>query len=261
VKIAVAAHGIEVWKPLTKLQRKAVQGADAVLAVSEYTRVQTIKHSGISPDKVRIFPCTLDPHWRVDSDEGRFEAATPVILSVARMTKDDDYKGIDNVIRSLPSVVKNVGLVEYRVVGEGDDLPRLRDLARDLGVLEYVNFIGGLTDAELRDQYKGCSLFVMPSHKEGFGIVFLEAMAYGKPIVGGAQGGTPSVVQNGKTGLLVDYGDVAGIANSITRLLRDDTLRERYGRAGHRRLLNEFTFERFEQNLSALLGNSTPVVN
>jgi glycosyltransferase involved in cell wall biosynthesis len=137
----------------------------------------------------------------------------------------------------------------------------LRALAAKVGVSSYVKFIGGVTDAELRDEYRRCSLFVMPSNKEGFGIVFLEAMAYGKPIVGAAEGGTPSVVKNGETGLLVDYADVAGIANSITRLLGDDTLRESYGRAGHRRLLNEFTFDRFEHNLEQLLGNQSQILN
>jgi phosphatidylinositol alpha-1,6-mannosyltransferase len=260
-KIAVAAYGIEVWEPLTKLQRKALQGADAVLAISEHTRVQTIKHSGISPDKVRIFPCTLDPNWILTPYPGVSDSAPAVILSVARMNKGDRYKGIDTVIESLPLIVRQAGPVEYRIVGEGDDLPRLRALASELGVSSYVKFIGGVSEAELHDEYRRCSVFVMPSHKEGFGIVFLEAMAYGKPIVGGAQGGTPSVVKDGETGLLVDFGDVAGIANSITRLLGDETLRERYGRAGHRRLVNEFTFDRFEQNLGNLLGNSAQAVN
>jgi glycosyltransferase involved in cell wall biosynthesis len=256
VKTAVAAYGIEVWQPLTKLQRKALQRADAVLAISEHTKAEVVKHGGVSPDRVRIFPCTLDPNWNVTTYAAACESVPPVLLSVARMTKDDDYKGIDNVIRSLPSVVENVGPVDYRIVGEGDDLPRLRALASDLGVSEYVDFRGSLTDAALRDQYRECSLFVMPSNKEGFGIVFLEAMAYGKPVVGGAHGGTPSVVKHGETGLLVDNGDVSGIANSITRLLSDNSLRERYGRAGHSRLLSEFTFERFEQNLGRLLEDS-----
>jgi glycosyltransferase involved in cell wall biosynthesis len=81
-------------------------------------------------------------------------------------------------------------------------------------------------------------------------------MAYGKPVIGGADGGTPSVVKHGETGLLVETDDVPAIANAITRLLGDNAMRERFGRAGHSRLLSEFTFERFEQNLGELLGNS-----
>ena len=256
-KIAVAAYGIEVWKPLTTLQRKALQRADAVLAISEHTKSEVVKYGGLSPDKVRLFPCTLDPNWDLASNGKVCESVPPVLLSVARLTRDDNYKGIDDVIRSLPHVVKTVGPVDYRVVGEGDDLPRLRGLASELGVSEYVKFMGGLSDAALREEYEGCSLFVMPSNKEGFGIVFLEAMAYGKPVVGGAHGGTPSVVKHGETGFLVENGDVPAISNAVSQLLGDHELRQRFGRAGHSRLLSEFTFERFEENLGELLGNST----
>jgi phosphatidylinositol alpha-1,6-mannosyltransferase len=253
-KTAVAAYGIEVWRPLSKLQRKALRTVDVVLAISEHTKAEVAKHGGVSADKVKIIPCTLDPHWQIAPYAAGPARKLPLLLSVARLSKTDRYKGIDNVIRSLPAIVRETGPIEYRVVGLGDDLPRLRALANGLGVSRYVNFVGSLADAELREQYKSCSLFVMPSNKEGFGIVFLEAMAYGKPVVGGAHGGTPTVVKDGETGLLVDSSDVAGIADSITRLLGDEGLRERYGRAGRRRLLDEFTFQRFEHNLQAILG-------
>ncbi|MDQ5846785.1 MAG: glycosyltransferase family 4 protein, partial [Acidobacteriota bacterium] len=254
VKTGVAAYGIEVWRPLTKLQREALKRADVVLAISEHTKAQVVKHSDISPYKVRIFPPTLDPYWEIAPYPPMTSSTRPMILSVARMNKDDRYKGIDNVIRSLPAVVREAGPVEYRVVGNGDDVPHLRALAADLGMSSYVNFIGSVEEAELREQYKSCLLFVMPSNNEGFGIVFLEAMAYGKPVVGGAHGGTPSVVKDGETGLLVDSSDVASIADSITRLLTDKALSEKYGRAGRMRLLDEFTFEQFERNLQEVLG-------
>jgi phosphatidyl-myo-inositol dimannoside synthase len=253
VKIGIAAYGIEVWGPLSKLQRKALGKADVVLAISEYTKAQVARHAEINADKVRIFPCTLDPHWKLDAYEAMPAQTPPAILSVARISKDDRYKGIDNVIRSLPAVVREIGPVEYRVVGRGDDAPRLRALADGLGVSRYVNFMGSLTDAELREQYKGCSLFVMPSNEEGFGIVFLEAMAYGKPVVGGANGGTPSVVTHGETGLLVDSSDVAGITQSLIELLNNKEMRERLGQAGHKRLSDRFTFHKFTENFRDVL--------
>lgn len=248
-KIGVMTYGIEVWRPLAKIQRKALQQADVVLAISDYTKDELIKHSAIPAEKIKIFPCTLDPHWENPPPVKTLECTPLGILSVSRMNKEDRYKGIDSVIRSLPAVVQEVGPVEYTLVGQGDDVPRLRALASGLGVARYVNFMGGLSDAELRDQYRRCSLFVMPSKKEGFGIVFLEAMAYGKPVVGGAHGGTPSVVKDKETGLLVHSSDVAAIAHSITRFLNDEEMREKFGLAGHQRLLGEFTFEKFEHNL------------
>lgn len=249
VKICVIAHGVEVWYQLPIIQRIALQQANLVLAVSDYTKSQLIKHNSLPSEKIKIFPNTLDPLWKNTSTSVKLEDTPPIILSVSRMNKEDRYKGIDNVIRSLPRVVEEVGPVQYIVVGRGNDIPRLRVLAAGLGLTRYVNFLGEVSDAELRELYRQCSLFIMPSRKEGFGIVFLEAMAHRKPVIGGAHGGTPSVVKDGETGLLVDSSDVDGIAQSITRLLCNKEMRETFGRAGHQRLLSEFTFETFERNL------------
>lgn len=253
-KIIVVTYGIEVWRPLTKRQRKALLQADVVLAISEFTRDELVRHSGIPAEKIKIFPCTLDPNWEVrEPAASELERGTPVVLSVTRMSKEDRYKGIDSVIKSLPAVVSEVGPVEYRVAGQGSDVPRLQALASGLGVERYVNFLGRVSDAELREQYSRCSLFVMPSRKEGFGIVFLEAMAYGKPVIGGAHGGTPSVVKDGETGLLVDSADVPGIARSIISLLSNQEMSETFGAAGRRRLMEEFTFNKFEQNFHEVI--------
>lgn len=254
-KTIIITYGIEVWRPVTKAQRQALLQADAVLAISDFTKDELVRHNGVPADKIRIFPCALDPNWDAAGAEpaSRRKGGASVILSVARMSKEDRYKGIDSVIKSLPAVVSEVGRVEYRVAGQGDDVPRLRALAAGLGVERYVNFMGRVADAELREQYRQCSLFVMPSRKEGFGIVFLEAMAYGKPVVGGAHGGTPSVVKDGETGVLVDSFDVPGIARSITTLLRDGETSERFGRAGRRRLVDEFTFDKFERNFREVI--------
>jgi phosphatidyl-myo-inositol dimannoside synthase len=249
IKTGIVAYGIEVWRPLSTIQRQALRQVDVFLSISDYTKAELIKNSAVLPEKIRILPCALDPHWQLSPQIKKRESTPPVVLSVTRLTKEDRYKGIDNVIRCLPAIVRIAGPIDYRIVGEGDDVPRLRALAAGLGVGRYITFMGRLDDTELREQYRRCSLFVLPSREEGFGIVFLEAMAYGKPVVGGAHGGTPSVVKDGETGLLVDSADVTGIAQSITRLLGDAELRERFGRAGHQRLLDEFTFERFERNL------------
>jgi phosphatidylinositol alpha-1,6-mannosyltransferase len=248
VKYVVMTYGVEVWHPLSRIQRYALGHANTVLAISDYTGEQLVKHRSAAADKIRIFPCTLDPYWQFDVAPEKEAGGPPVILSVTRMNVNDRYKGIDNVILSLPAVVSEVGPLEYKVIGEGDDVPRLRALAAGLGVSRYLSFAGPMSEAELRSQYQRCSLFVLPSRKEGFGIVFLEAMAFRKAVVGGAHGGTPSVVKDGETGLLVDNDDVPGIARSIIKLLKDDDRRSRFGNAGHERVVSQFTFDHFERN-------------
>jgi phosphatidyl-myo-inositol dimannoside synthase len=254
-KICIVTYGLEVWRPLSRIHSQALRRADVVLAISDYTKNELIKHTAVPPEKIRIFPCALDPYWDIAPIRTELESIPPILLSVARLSKDDHYKGVDNVIRSLPKVLRDTGPVEYRIVGQGDDVLRLRALAQRLGVGRYVNFMGGLSDTELREQYRCCSVFILPSKEEGFGIVFLEAMAHAKPVIGGAHGGTTSVVENGETGILLDNSDVPGIAHSITRLLGDPVLREKFGRAGYRRLLDHFTFSMFEQHFSSLCSS------
>ncbi len=251
-KLCILTYGIEVWRQLTMTERKALHRADAVLAISEYTRSEILKRNTLPPEKIRLIPPSLDPYWLADSRPPA-TSISPVILTVTRMAKDEDYKGVDSVIRSLPAVVNQLGAVDYRIVGRGDDVPRLKALAQEMGVSRYVTFAGELSADALREQYRNCSLFVMPSEREGFGIVFLEAMAYGKAVIGGAHGGTPSVIQDGETGLLVERADIGGIADAIVRVLEDDGLRTRLGRSGHERLLSVFTFQRFEADVGAFL--------
>lgn len=257
VRSCVITYGEEVWHAQPFLKRKALARAETILAISDETKAELLKHNELEPDRVRLFPCSLDPFWRAEADV--FETARaersprpPMILTVCRLGKSDVYKGVDSVIKSLPRVVEEFGSVDYRIVGKGDDIPRLKALAGELGVAQYVTFTGLLSEEELREHYRRCTLFVMPSEKEGFGIVFLEAMAYAKPVIGGAHGGTPSVVKHEETGLLVRRLDIEQIAGAILCLLRDEGLSARLGRAGHERLLREFTFQKFEENLETV---------
>ena len=255
IRFSVAAYGVEVWRRLSRAETRALQAAQRVFAISDYTRDELLRYNQLDPQKISLFPCSLDPCW--SADDQRPEAADPpMLLTVSRLARGDNYKGVDSVIRSLPAVVREYGPVEYRIIGDGDDVPRLRALVEECGVARYVSFAGRASEAALRQSYGRCSLFVMPSEGEGFGIVFLEAMAYAKPVIGGAHGGTPSVVTHGETGLLVNRLDIEGLAQAILRMLRNEQLRIDFGRAGYRRLLDTFTFENFEANFNRLMETS-----
>jgi phosphatidylinositol alpha-1,6-mannosyltransferase len=254
-KVCIIAYGIEVWRPLTFSQRNALQRADRVFAISEYTRGELLKRNSLHADRVTLLPCSLDPHWFVAAEPHTHSSTPPILLTVGRLMRDEAYKGVDSVIQSLPRVVREFGPVDYRVVGQGDDIPRLKEMAERFSVSQFVTFTGKLSEEEMRELYQKCSLFVMPSEKEGFGIVFLEAMAYSKPVIGGAHAGTLSVIDDEKTGMLVNRLDVKGISDAIVRILKDDDLRFRLGRAGHEKLLSMFTFKNFEANFHAFLNS------
>jgi phosphatidylinositol alpha-1,6-mannosyltransferase len=167
-----------------------------------------------------------------------------VILTVARL---DYHKGHADVIRALPGVIERVGETAYLIVGDGPLRDELKQLARSLGVEEEVVFLGPVDDSRLVELYNLADVFIMISQEtekdvEGFGLVFLEANACGKPVVGGDSGGVAEAIAHKVTGLLVHPGDVEGIACALTDVLSDEGLARRLGSAGRRRVEREYNW-------------------
>jgi len=165
-------------------------------------------------------------------------------------------KGVEEVLRALSSVLQKFPDTYYVIVGEGDDRSRLQSLAEELELASHVLFVGHTSDAELTGYYEACDVFVMPSRQEGFGLVFLEAMAFGKPVIGGNHGGTPDVVQDQINGFLVEHGDVKTLGLRIMQLLGDVELRHKMGEAGQRRVTENYTFDKFREVLTRVLNES-----
>jgi phosphatidyl-myo-inositol dimannoside synthase len=253
----VSTYGTEVWEPLPSVRGFGLQWADRVTAIAEFNAAKVAALQRIAPERIAIVPCALDPEFSAPSEvtsprPGPGEP--PILLTVARLEGPErgEYKGVDTVIEAMPEVLAAFPGVRYVVVGDGDDRPRLEELARRCGVDERVAFAGAVDAAALRAFYETCEIFVMPSKTEGFGIVFLEAMALGKPVVGGNHGGTPEVWTDGTAGFLVDHGDVHALAGRLKLLLGDSDLRARMGAAGRALVASNFTFARFRQNFGAL---------
>ena len=175
------------------------------------------------------------------------------ILTVSRLFAEERMKGVDHSITALASLADRYPGLIYNIVGKGSDKPRLIEEAKRLGLADRVIFLQDLTDAELAEHYKRCDIFLLPSGQEGFGIVFLEAMRFSKPCIGGNAGGTPEVIEDGRTGLLVPYGDPVALEAAIDKLLSNPELREEMGRRGRERLEQHFTFEQFRRRLEGHL--------
>lgn len=260
-------HGVEVWKRLPAIKRRALQHADFVTSVSEFTKAKLVELNGVKPERIRILPNTIE--WKDEELRAKGEAERaksegltsdlwPLtsglrLLSVCRLEATERYKGIDTVIEALPAVIARVPDLEYVVVGEGSDLERHRTLAAQKGISERVRFLGSVDDATLRACYEGCDVFVLPSSGEGFGIVFLEAMHHRKPVVAANSGAAPEVVIDEETGLLVDYGKADQLVTALTKLCLDAELRNRLGAAGYRRLQTNFTFDHFKEKFHEIL--------
>lgn len=243
----LVAHGIEVWRHFNLVERQALRGAERIFCVSEYTRGELLKHSAISPDRTVVVHNALDPYFAIDA--GRpLAACPPTILVVTRVTYADRYKGVQHMIEAMPGIRKAIPAAKLRIVGRGDDVPRLQRLVRQLNLDDAVQFAGYIEDAKLADEMRSCRLFALPSRKEGFGLVFLEAMAHGRPCLGAAAGGIPEVITDA-TGVLVPYGDVAAIASAAV-----DALRRNWDQQAIVARARQFSFANFTDRLTAQLA-------
>jgi glycosyltransferase involved in cell wall biosynthesis len=260
-RMAVVGWGIEVWEPLPRLRQSALRAADLLLPISNFTAERMIAVQKVSPAAIRLLPLGLEPAFWDAAAQSRLWAPPPgfpagrVLLSVTRLAASEGYKGVDTVIRALPRIAAAIPDAHYVIVGDGDDLPRLRAMSQERGVADRVHFLGRLSplSAELLACYANCDVFVLPSKGEGFGLVFLEAMALGKPVIGGAHGGTPDIIQDGETGYLVPHGDVARLVDVLARLLREEPLRTRMGQCARQRVADSYLFEQFQARLTGIL--------
>jgi len=261
-RMMVMSHGVEVWTRLPAVRHRSLLRADMVLAPSRYTaeKLQTVQ--GVASDKIRVSPWPLNPmimalatqpsalaiplSW--PSDPG-----ARVVLTVGRWAASERYKGVDELIRAVAQLSNAFPDLHLVAVGGGDDLPRLRKEAADAGLHGHAHFLEGLSREEIAACYSSAEIFALPSAGEGFGLVFLEAMAFGRPVIGAAFGGTLDVIEDGVNGLLVSPHDAKSLANTLARLLQDSGLRDRLGRAGAERVRLRHSFDAFELALAAIL--------
>jgi glycosyltransferase involved in cell wall biosynthesis len=210
----LVAHGIEVWKPYSALERLALRRARRILCVSEFTRSEMQRQIALPDWRFEVVPNALDPFFaqRASTDAGA--GGPPVVLTVARLDASERYKGVDHLIEAMAPVIQALPNARLRVVGDGSDMPRLMALASQCGVAAAVEFAGFVDDKTLAEMYRDCTLFALPSHAEGFGIVFLEAMACGKPCLGARAGAIPEIIDQ-TSGVLAGYGNIPQITTQM----------------------------------------------
>jgi phosphatidyl-myo-inositol dimannoside synthase len=260
LRYGVIAYGIDAWEKLSIAKRYALRQADFVVSISEYTKEKLIKINGLEAGSIRIIPPALECHTEDLIAAAPLTKRTNIaLLSVCRFEKSERYKGIDTVIEALPNVLIQVPELRYFVIGSGSDLERHKRLAHEKGVGDHVEFLGSVDAETLRKHYRSCDLFVMPSAGEGFGIVYLEAMHYRKPVIGANSCAVPEVVRDGETGLLVEYGNSDQLATAITSLCLNSDLSARLGEAGYQRLRQNFSFDHFKRKLQEIVLNKLPV--
>jgi glycosyltransferase involved in cell wall biosynthesis len=259
------AHGVEAWNLHRQLARLGLLKSDLILAVSNYTRERLLKEHPLKPEQVVVLPNTIDPEAITPGPKPdylmRRHALTvrdKVILTVARLAEPERYKGYDQILRALPAIRQEIPELKYILVGEGEDRARIETLIRELNVCDAVVLAGGVPQKELADYYNLCDVFAMPSKGEGFGIVYLEALVCGKPVLAGNSDGSSEPLQNGQLGTLVNVDDVAQIATGIIGILRERGARsreqeEKNGEQLREETLRKFGFDHFRDQVRQLL--------
>ncbi|WP_051189767.1 glycosyltransferase family 4 protein [Daejeonella oryzae] len=213
-RIIVYAHGVEVWRNLRSWKSSFLRKHCEIWAVSEFT-AEKMRESGYAdPQKIYIIPNCLDPFLEVPDefnkpaellDRYQFTENQPVLFTLTRLSSFELYKGYDLVIAIIPELIKNYPDIRYLLAGNADanERKRLNKLVTDLGVTEHVIFTGFITDEELSNHFRLADIFIMPSRKEGFGIVFIEAAACGCMVIGGNQDGSTQALLGGELGTLI----------------------------------------------------------
>ncbi|RYD97573.1 MAG: glycosyltransferase family 1 protein [Sphingobacteriales bacterium] len=228
-RLVLLAHGIEVWQPFPAWKRHMLQGCDSILPVSRFTRDKMKQLYGLENSKLRVVNNCLDP--QLPPPAGRRSArlvdkygllpGSKVVLTLTRLSHKDWYKGYDDVLMAMKSLKKEHPGLRYMLIGTCDSVEkaRLNRLICQQGLEEVVIFTGYVPDNELAEHFSVADCYIMPSRKEGFGIVFVEALYYGLPVIAGCIDGSVDALAGGSMGVLVDPDDPVEIRAALKRVL------------------------------------------
>jgi glycosyltransferase involved in cell wall biosynthesis len=247
IRLVVSIHGTDIllWKATSRWPSRTLglvfRAADLVVspsgaflrqcanALAPFAAPRTVIHNGVDLAE-------LDSQKSSDGAE----AQSPFILSVA---SHDEWKGLDVLIRAIALLREQGETTRLVLAGDGPIRAELEHLTATLGLNHHVQFLGYQPRSSVARLLNQCSLFVLPSRSEPFGIVVIEALACGKPVIATAVGGIPEIIEDGRNGILVQPDDPSALAAAIRRLFGDANLRERLGRAGRQRVNDAFRWQ------------------
>jgi len=225
-RTVAVVHGIDAWDLPEGPRRRALSRVERVVAVSRYTRDRVAALPGLDPARLRVLPNSFDeaaftpgPKPAALLERYGLKSDQPVLLTVARLDPAERYKGHAEVLAALPELQAAFPGLRYLIAGQGAYADDLRRLAQSLGVADQVIFAGFVPTSELADHYRLADVLVMPSRGEGFGIVYLEAMACGRPVIAGNADGSVDALEQGRLGVLVEPGNHAALVQALGEVL------------------------------------------
>jgi asparagine synthase (glutamine-hydrolysing) len=231
-RLVLIAHGIEAWQTFSAMKQKMLFKCDKILSVSKYTKDVLVKKNGFPAKNIQVLNNCLDPFLEEPVlkekechllERYHLKKEDTVLMTLTRLAARERYKGYDVVIKSLQNLRKTNPGLKYLIVGKYDqkEKSRLDKMIAAAELQDHVIFAGFVPDEELADHFNLADIYIMPSEKEGFGIVFIEAMYYNKPVIAGNKDGSTDALLGGKLGLLVNPESIEEVSAAIMRMIKD----------------------------------------
>jgi phosphatidylinositol alpha-1,6-mannosyltransferase len=261
----VVLHGIEVWCELPPAKVSSLLAAQQLVANSKFTLQSASARHGLEKCESVFLAPTFSIAESSSAKKQTSDAASeiaPVVLTVGRLAASERYKGHDVMLDAWGAVLREIPQTRYIIVGDGDDRARLQSRVNEMGFANSVIFKGALSGADLQSCYDECQVFALPARTEldpraprgeGFGIVFLEAMAHGKPVVGPNVGAPTEFIHDGEHGLLVDPANPTQLAQALIELLAHPERSRQMGAAGREWVQKQYSYEIFRERLRKIL--------
>ncbi len=261
-QIILFAHGIEIWSSLSDWRKRMLHTCDKICSVSHFTKNKIIKEHKLSSDKNFVLNNCIDPYLPTGTeyyrngplrDKLKISESDFVLFTLSRLASRERYKGYDLVVNCLPDLLKIQPNIKYIIGGiyDTEEKEYLEKIALNLGVNDHIILTGFIPESELVEYFKMSDVYIMPSIKEGFGIVFVEAMYYGLPVIAGNKDGSVDALLNGELGILVDPEHKKELVDALHNLIKN---RNRHI-PDQKKIINHFGYSAYKKKLESLLCN------
>jgi glycosyltransferase involved in cell wall biosynthesis len=263
IRLVTSVHGSDAFdrrgRPKEKYShafRFLVQSSDLIILPSDTYRERLLQAFPGARAKTIFIHNGVNPAQFSSTENGRNrDGRNRYILCIALL---NEWKGIDVLLKASKSLLAADDALRLVLIGDGPLRRELEALASSLGIRNQTDFLGGKGAADVASLLRGCEVFALPSRAESFGVVITEAMACKKPVVATKVGGIPEIIENGKTGILVEPDDPEAMAEALRSVLADNDLKRTLGENGYSRVLERFCFDHtgaaYEAALSSSLG-------
>lgn len=260
-RIILFAHGIEVWGTLGNRKKKMLQCCDVIIPVSHFTSQKIQAMHDIAPERCRVLNNCLDPFLPISKEKTGnmplrnqygFSKDDTILFTLTRLSSKERYKGYDRVLHAMVKLVASYPGIRYFLAGSYDKEEKIHldELIIKLQLQNRVTISGFIAEEDLLVHFSMADIYVMPSIKEGFGIVFIEAMYYGLPVIAGNKDGSVDALCNGQLGLLVDPLDTVAIENAVEKIL----INKNAFLPNRDILIQHFSYEQYKKQIEDILA-------